>query len=173
MESAKPKFQFQEPVVVRLSDHEQITGEMTLENLATAIMAFHRDGLVVIENCVNTEHCDTLNEIMSAEVDALIKNPKTHFNDNKAAPPEERSGNMQQRPPLEPALMYEDIWANKAAAAVLNIILGPKPRCNFVDGNTALANEYSGRQRVHADLAYNFPRFPTTICAKLLPAGPQ
>ncbi|KAK5739820.1 hypothetical protein LTR17_005106 [Elasticomyces elasticus] len=44
-------------------------------------------------------------------------------------------------------------------------ILGPNPRCNFADGNTALGAGYGGRQGVHADMAYNFPQMPCTITA--------
>lgn len=73
---------------------------------------------------------------------------------------------MQQRPPLRPELMYEDIWANKPAAMVLSAVLGPNPVCNFADGNTALGLGYKGRQAVHGDLAYNFPQgVPLAVCA--------
>lgn len=53
--------------------------------------------------------------------------------------------------------MYEDFWANKAGITILSAIMGPNPVCNFVDGNTALAMGFSGRQSVHGDLAWNFP----------------
>lgn len=72
---------------------------------------------------------------------------------------------MQHAPPLEPELMYEDVWANKLTATVLSAVLGPKPVCNFTDGNTALGDGYGGRQGVHADMAYNFPQMPCTITA--------
>jgi hypothetical protein len=49
---------------------------------------------------------------------------------------------MQHAPPLQPELMYEDIWANKLTATILEAVLGPNPRCNFADGNTALGAGY-------------------------------
>jgi ectoine hydroxylase-related dioxygenase (phytanoyl-CoA dioxygenase family) len=72
---------------------------------------------------------------------------------------------MQHAPPLKKELMFEDIWANKLTATILNAVLGPNPRCNFADGNTALGDGYGGRQGVHADMAYNFPAMPCTITA--------
>lgn len=80
------------------------------------------------------------------------------------APPEKRTGNLNQKPPLQPELMYEDIYANKCGAAVLANIMGPNPVCNFVDCNTALGMGFGGRQAVHGDLAYNFPQFPCGVC---------
>lgn len=65
---------------------------------------------------------------------------------------------------MVPELMFEDIYANKAGAAVLNHIMGPNPVCNFVDSNTALAMGFGGRQAVHADMAYNHPQFPASVC---------
>lgn len=60
--------------------------------------------------------------------------------------------------------MFEDIYANKCGAAVLHNIMGPNPVCNFVDSNTALGMGFGGRQAVHADMAYNFPQFPCSVC---------
>ncbi|KAK3612980.1 hypothetical protein LTR56_028136, partial [Elasticomyces elasticus] len=61
--------------------------------------------------------------------------------------------------------LLKDIWANKMTAVVISAILGPNPRCNFADSNTALGAGYDGRQGVHADMAYNFPQTPCTITA--------
>lgn len=70
---------------------------------------------------------------------------------------------MSQGPPLDPQLMYEDIWANKPAATVLSAILGPSPRVNYVNGNTALGGFHGARQRIHADLTFNHAQFPFAI----------
>lgn len=67
---------------------------------------------------------------------------------------------MSQGPPLEPELMYSDIWANSLAAHVLQNMLGPSLRINYVNGNTALGNFNGARQRVHADLTFNHCLFP-------------
>lgn len=67
---------------------------------------------------------------------------------------------MSQGPPLQPELMYSDIWANSLAAHVLQNVLGPSLRVNYVNGNTALGNFDGSRQRVHADLVFNHCLFP-------------
>jgi ectoine hydroxylase-related dioxygenase (phytanoyl-CoA dioxygenase family) len=59
--------------------------------------------------------------------------------------------------------MYEDVWANKPASTVLSAILGPRPRVNYVNGNTALGGYDGARQRVHADLTFNHAEFPFAI----------
>ncbi|KAK3671235.1 hypothetical protein LTR78_008870 [Recurvomyces mirabilis] len=159
------QLQFQDPVVVKLSDEERKSGRMNEENVAAAVIAFHRDGFVLLENVVDPAHCDTLDAEMCLEAERMAKDPKTIWNDNLHAPKEKRSGNMQHAPPLRPEVMYEDIWANKLTATILSSILGPNPSCNFADGNTALSGGYGGRQTVHADMAYNFPGMPCTITA--------
>ena len=70
---------------------------------------------------------------------------------------------MSQGPPLKPELMYTDIWANELASAVISAILGPNPRVNYVNGNTALGGFDGARQHVHADLTFNHAMFPFAI----------
>lgn len=59
--------------------------------------------------------------------------------------------------------MYTDIWANQPAATVLSALLGPNPRVNYVNGNTALGGFPGARQRVHADLTFNHAQLPFGI----------
>ncbi|KAK4049900.1 hypothetical protein OIO90_005289 [Microbotryomycetes sp. JL221] len=158
------KLQHQDLVTVVLSDEERRTGNLTAENMALAVLGFVRDGIAVLENAVDPEHCDKINEIMVNELPELIKSPNVHWNDDIRAPPEKRTGNLNQRPPMRPELLYEDIYANKCGAAVLENIIGPNAVCNFVDSNTALGMGFGGRQAVHGDLAYNFPQFPCGVC---------
>lgn len=70
---------------------------------------------------------------------------------------------MSQGPPLAPHLMHTDIWANQPAATVTTAILGPSPRVNYVNGNTALGGFAGARQRVHADLTFNHAAFPFAL----------
>lgn len=72
---------------------------------------------------------------------------------------------MSQGPPLDPRLMYSDIWANGPAAQALENILGPSPRVNYVNGNTALGGYHDARQRVHADLSFNHGQLPFGVVA--------
>lgn len=59
--------------------------------------------------------------------------------------------------------MYTDIWANKPASALISNILGPNPKINYVNGNTALGGFNGARQIVHADLSYNHAMFPFSL----------
>ncbi|KAM0327399.1 hypothetical protein ACHAQA_005685 [Verticillium albo-atrum] len=152
----------QEPFVVRLSDEERVSGGMNQLNMGEAVAAFHRDGLVVLENAVEIDHMKKLNDVLSHEAADMATLPTTHFNDNGTG--EEPTGNMSQGPPLTPDLMFTDIWANKLASAVISNIIGPNPTVNYVNGNTALGG-FKGRQRVHADLTFNHGTFPFAIVA--------
>lgn len=66
---------------MRLSDEERTTGVLSEEHVGEAVSAVHRDGLVVLENAVDTAHCDELNGILVGEAEAMAKLPTTHFND--------------------------------------------------------------------------------------------
>lgn len=71
----------QDIVIVRLSEKERTTGSMTAENLGITVTAMHRDGVVVLENAVDTEHCDSLNGILVEEAETMARLPTTHFNE--------------------------------------------------------------------------------------------
>ena len=72
---------YQEPTIVRLTDEERLTGKLSDENIALGVLGFNRDGLVILENAVDTELCDKLDEIMQKEADDLLKDPKATWND--------------------------------------------------------------------------------------------
>jgi len=74
---------------------------------------------------------------------------------------------MAQGPPLEPDLMFNDVWANGPALAVIASVLGPNPRVNFVGGNTVLGNFKGVRQNVHPDLTFNHGMIPFAYCANV------
>lgn len=72
---------YQDLVTIVLSDEERATGKLTAENMAAAVLGFIRDGIAVLENAVEPEHCDALNKVMVDELPELIKSPKVHWND--------------------------------------------------------------------------------------------
>jgi len=74
---------------------------------------------------------------------------------------------MAQGPPPEPDLMYNDVWANGPALAVIASLLGPNPCVNFVGGNTLLGNVKGVRQNVHPDLTFNHGTIPFACCANV------
>lgn len=71
----------QDLVVVKLSDEERRTGQLTAENMGLAVLGFIRDGIAILENAVDPQHCDAINKVMVDELPELIKDPKTHWND--------------------------------------------------------------------------------------------
>jgi hypothetical protein len=76
-----PPLQFQDPITVRVSNEERISGRMTEEHIATAVIAFHRDGFVVLENVVDPEHCAVLDKEMCEAAEHMKTDPKTIWND--------------------------------------------------------------------------------------------
>ena len=78
--SASP-LQFQNPITVRISNEERISGRMTEEHVAAAVIAFHRDGFVVLENVVDPEHCTVLDKEMCEAAERMKTDPKTIWND--------------------------------------------------------------------------------------------
>lgn len=76
-----PPLQFQDPITVRISDEERISGRMTEEHVAAAVIAFHRDGFVVLENVVDPEHCTVLDKEMCEAAERMKTDPKTIWND--------------------------------------------------------------------------------------------
>ncbi len=54
--------------------------------------------------------------------------------------------------------MFEDLWCNPFAAALLAGMLGPRPVVHYANGNTAL--KATGRQPVHSDCESAHPMFP-------------
>lgn len=75
------ELQHQQLVTVLLSDEERRTGHLTAENMAMAVLGFIRDGIAVLENAVDPDHCDKINKIMVDELPELIKDPHVHWND--------------------------------------------------------------------------------------------
>lgn len=134
-------------------------GKATNEIIAEAIAFLHRDGIVVLENAIDTSHLDTLNDILSKEALELASDPDHHFNFGK------ETQNMDQAPPPQLELMFKDIWCNSFAAAVLSGILGPHPAVHYANGNTAL--KATGRQPVHSDCEFEHPNFPFAMVVNI------
>jgi hypothetical protein len=74
---------------------------------------------------------------------------------------------MAQGPPLQPELMFSDVWANGPALAIISSALGPNARVNFVGGNTLLGDMNGVRQNVHPDLTFNHGMIPFAYCANV------
>jgi len=126
-----------------LSEQERSSGVPRPSTLQNAVTAFDRDGIVVLREAVDTSHCDTLNSMMVKDLDTLFQMNPPHetFPD---------SGNYVHFPPLESQYIYEDVYANPIAGAILTHLLGPKPELRYIATNTAL--QATERQPVHGDM---------------------
>ncbi|KAM0724203.1 hypothetical protein Q7P37_000085 [Cladosporium fusiforme] len=128
------------------------------ELMAEALTHLHHSGILVLSNAISKTHLANLSDILLPEAAQLATDPSHHFNFGA------QTRNMDQAPPLDPSLMYTDVWANPIALAILRNILGPDLVCHYANGNTALphpqATEATGRQPVHSDIDVAHPLFP-------------
>lgn len=138
--------------VVTIPDGIRRSGLVTPELVAEASTYLHRDGILILENAINPSHLEALEQVLGPEAEEIARDPDHHFNFGT------ETRNMDQAPPLVPDLMYEDVWANPFAVAILSAILGPNPMCHYANGNTAL--KATGRQPVHSDIDKPHPLYP-------------
>lgn len=143
---------------VRVPDAVRRAERPSLEFVAEAVSFFHKDGIVILENVIDTTHLDHLNSILTPEALEIANDPNHHFNFGK------HTRNMDQAPPPTMELMYKDIWANSFACAVLSAILGPRPVIHYANGNTALQAAPDGRQPVHSDCEFDHPVYFPFAC---------
>lgn len=116
-------------------------------DLPKAIQALRDEGIVVLENAVDTEHIGTLRDRWLADIPLLMARPDKPFNWNP--------GNMQQDPPPFAPYLFRDLLVNDAAIAITHAILGDGVKNAFYSGNTAMPSEH--RQPVHADMGNLWP----------------
>ncbi|KAK5731127.1 hypothetical protein LTR15_001065 [Elasticomyces elasticus] len=136
---------------IQISDEMRDGGKVTDDIIAEAIAYLHQDGVLILENAINPSHLDDLETILGPEADIIANDPDHHFNFGK------ETRNMDQAPPLNPDLMYKDIWANPVGVAIMNAMFGSSV-CHYANGNTAL--KATGRQPVHSDIDKPHPLWP-------------
>ena len=61
------------PIVIRLTDEERLSGKTRLETIQQCLYAYHRDGFVVLENAIDEGLVDKLYERMVADNDTYLK----------------------------------------------------------------------------------------------------
>ncbi|KAH8683872.1 hypothetical protein BGZ61DRAFT_357187, partial [Ilyonectria robusta] len=135
------------PQIIHLTDEERDSGVMGDKKLYDAIEAFFQDGLVVIENAIDTAIIDKLNDRMLRDTERLVR-----AGDNEAGKTRCFRGE------LVPEWLFPEIYGNKFGTRILSYILGPQPEAHFIRTNTLLATEE--RQLVHADLRCEHPKHP-------------
>ncbi|KIW12980.1 hypothetical protein PV08_08167 [Exophiala spinifera] len=143
----------QEIHTVFIPEDVRRSGKATLDIIAEGVAFLHKDGIIVLENAIDTEHIDTLNAKLAPEALEIAADPDHHFNFGT------QTRNMDQAPPPTRELMYKDIWCNPFAAAILSATLGPRPVIHYANGNTALKAAPDGRQPVHSDCEFAHPAY--------------
>jgi hypothetical protein len=61
------------PRYVPLADTDLKNGSYSVPALQMALEGLHQDGMVVLKNVVDPEHCDTLHRHMSGDRDRILK----------------------------------------------------------------------------------------------------
>ncbi|EXJ77545.1 hypothetical protein A1O3_09772 [Capronia epimyces CBS 606.96] len=143
----------QEIHTIHIPEDVRKSGQPSLELIAEAAAFLHKDGIIVLDNAIDTAHIDALNAQLAPEALEIANDPDHHFNFGK------HTRNMDQAPPPTKALMFKDVWSNPFAAAVLAAVLGPRPVVHYANGNTALKASPEGRQPVHSDCEFAHPAY--------------
>lgn len=118
-------------------------------NVERALEALHKDGLVVVEDVVDTASIDRLNARMEADTRTLMaRGEDGPFNYNL--------GNLQQSPPYEAELFAPTIFTNPIAIQLTNAYLGEGPTMSFISSNSAVKAEVG--QPVHSDADFMHPQ---------------
>ena len=143
---------------IRISEDVRQSGKATADIVAEGAAFLHKDGIIVLENAIDTAHLDVLNAKLVPEALEIANNPSHHFNFGKD------TRNMDQAPPPTKDLMFKDVWCNPFVAAVLAAVLGPRPVIHYANGNTALKAPPSGRQPVHSDCEFAHPAYFPFAC---------
>jgi ectoine hydroxylase-related dioxygenase (phytanoyl-CoA dioxygenase family) len=132
------------PTAVSVSAREISSDKTSFETIQRALEAFHRDGIVILQDAIPHEPLNHLHRKMEEDVHTLLARNDPHFNHGKSAQ------NLSQRPPISKEYLHEAIWANRHASAVMQNLLGPNFQLAFYGANTAIPNG-TGRQAVHSD----------------------
>lgn len=70
----------QELALIKLSEEELASGQITSHHLQAALEALHRDGICVLKNAVDPSHLDQLNSRMVHDAKILLQKQETHHN---------------------------------------------------------------------------------------------
>ncbi|OOQ87481.1 phytanoyl-CoA dioxygenase family protein [Penicillium brasilianum] len=145
--------------IIKLTSEELASKKLSSRTLQAALEALHKDGILALENAVDTTHLDKLNARMIPEAQKLYSNTATHRNFGQA------TGNIQQEPVVEADYIFEDILANPWATSIVEHMIGPNPQLRFYSANTAF--KASGRQPPHIDVDFAMPRIPFGYCINI------
>ena len=165
------------PISIQATSSERSCGKLSEQKLESAVRQIHYDGLVVIQNAVDTPLLEALNARMVADALKLrSKGKETPFNYNP--------GNLQQDAPPVKQFFHPEIFLSKSngtppasslltmqrpdpiATQITSAVLGPRPKLTFCSGNSAMpptSGSPPQRQPVHSDADFTHPDHPFAL----------
>lgn len=144
------------PIVIRLSDTERVTGTTKPETIQQCLYAFHQEGFFVLENAIEDSLVDRLYQRMVEDNKVYLSKSFLQYNQGKA------TMNVSQTPPLGPGWLLKEFYANVHMMKVVENLLGPQPELRFISANVAVPGA-TARQAVHSDVNHKFPSIPFGI----------
>lgn len=145
------------PRRIIISEEEFSTGITSLDNVQAGVEEFQTHGFVILENAITADIVDKLHVQMIADAATCLTFTDLVFNHGK------EKNNFSITPPLSDEFMFEDIWANKHATAIMQQIIGPKPLLCWASSNVAIRSGVDARQAVHSDAYADIPNFPFCV----------
>ncbi len=147
------------PRRIVISEEEFSTGITNLDNVQAGVEDFQNHGFVILENAIGNDVVDKVGNQMRTDAAASLTFPDLVFNHGN------EHNNFSITPPLSDELMFEEIWANRHAAAIMHHIIGPRPILCWASSNVAIQSGGTARQAVHSDAYADIPNFP--FCAEM------
>ena len=135
-------------VALDVTSEEAASGLLTLAHLDAASRALREDGIVVLNDIIDSAHVAVLRDKMLEDLPAYLARTDAPFNFN--------TGNVQQEPPPFAPYLFRDVLLNDCVIAVTHALLGDGLHNGFYSGNTAVAGS-GQRQPVHADSGQLWP----------------
>ena len=134
-----------------VSPSEVSAGRLSATHRQTAVTALQEDGLVVLNDVVDTAHLDILATRMAADVPAILRLP--------IVPYQFVQGHTQHDPPPFAPYLFRDVVCNDLVVDVTRALLGEGVTNVFYSGNTNLPG--SAEQPVHVDSGQLWPGLVT------------
>src|SRR5450432_1387557 len=141
-----------------ISEEESRSGVMSTYNVETAYRRFEQHGFVIIDNAIDATVIERLRVQMRADAETCLSWPDLNYNQGA------ENSNFSMTPPLLDDLLLKDIYANRHATAVMEEIIGSKPKLCWASSNVAVEDSRA-RQAVHSD-AY-IHTYPFTYCIEV------
>jgi len=141
------------PVVIRLTDEERLSGKTKPETIQEILKYFHSDGFVVLENAIDEHLVDRLYNRMVQDNAVYVKKPQMRWNQGVD------TGNTSQIPPLTPDWLHRDFYANPHMIRVVENILGPRPSSVSLTAMWRFLEAPDGKRCIAISIMH-IPKFP-------------